>query len=214
MTIHIDPGHHWLIIGETGAGKTFWAQNWLLPRFRRQIVVDTEELEFDDRIWKPVSIPTAVRLAKSEKAFRVRIPMDVGDAGQQQYEELSRGLLDKGHDLLLFTDEYADFTEGNYAEQENLRLTRKSRKRGITLARATQRPQAIDKTAYTQARHHVWFGLDPADIEYWHLKAPYLQALAPKVPIGSFRWIYHHSADYPNGQVFEPAVKYRWRTER
>lgn len=214
MTIHIDAGRHWLICGQTGAGKTFWAQNWLLPRFKRQIVLDTEEMEFNDKVWKPVSIKTAIRLSHGKDPFRVRIPMDVGDAGEEQYGELSDGLLAKGHDTFVWEDEYADFTDNSRQTPQGLRLTRKARKRGITLAFATQRPQAIDKTAYTQTQHHVWFGMDPADVDYWHTRAPYLRTLAPAFPVGSFRWVYHHAKDAPNGQLFEPVEEYRWRTKK
>ena len=213
-SIHIDAGRHWLVVGQTGAGKTYWARNWLLPRFRRQIVLDTEEMEFDDKVWTPVDIARAVRLAKRDEPFRVRIPMDVGEPGQDQYDLLSDGLLDGGHDTFLWVDEYADFTPGSTQSSAGLRLTRKARKRGITMAFATQRPQAIDKTAYTQASHHVWFGLDPADVDYWHTRAPYLSTLAPRAPVGSYIWVYHHSADAPTGKLMGPVEEYRWPRKR
>ena len=210
--IHINAGRHWLILGQTGAGKTYWAQNWFLPRFKRQVVLDTEELEFDNRIWHPVSVKTAIRLAHANKPFRVRIPMDVGEAGMAQYDELADGLLAKGHDMVLYVDEYADFTENSRQGPAGLRLSGKARKRNIILAKATQRPQEIDKKTYTQSLHHVWFGLDPADVGYWHDRAPYLVLLAPQFPIGSFRWVYHHAKDAPQGRLFEPVEEYHWRT--
>lgn len=211
MTISIEAGHHWLVIGETGSGKTFWAMNWFLPHFSRQIVLDTEEMEFDDKIWNPVSIPTAVRLASRDRPFRVRVPMDVGETGQEQYGQLSDGILEKGKNVVIWVDEYPDFTLNSRQTPEGLRLTRKARKRGVTLAFATQRPQSIDKDAYTQTRHHVWFGMDPGDVDYWHTRAPYLVPLMPSIPIGSFQWIYHHSRDAPEGQVFAPVEKHRWQ---
>lgn len=210
MTITIEAGRHWLVVGQTGAGKTFWAKNWWLPRFRRQIVVDTEEMEFPDDVWKPVSIDHAGRLAKSDRPFRVRVAMDVGESGRTQYSHLSDVLLKGGKDCVVWVDEYADFMQNSVTTEQGLALTRKARKRGITLAFATQRPQVIDKTAYTQCQHHVWFGMDPADIDYWHTRAPYLIPLAPKIPIGSHRWIYHHAAEAPNGIVFEPVPEHRW----
>lgn len=210
MNIDIEAGHHWLILGQTGAGKTFWAMNWFLPRFKRQIVVDTEEMEFPDKIWKPVSTRKAVALSHGNNSFRVRIPMDVGENGIEQFDELANGLLKHGHDTVLFVDEYADFTAWSQSSQASLRLSGKSRKRGITLAKATQRPQEIDKKTYTQSRHHVWFGLDPSDVDYWHTRAPYLVPLAPQMPVGSFRWVYHHVQSAPNGQLFEAVEKYEW----
>ena len=210
--IQIDAGRHWMVTGATGAGKTFWAQNWFLPRFKRQIVVDTEELEFEEEIWDPVSSKKAVALASRNRPFRVKVPFDVGDAGREEYATFADGLLRTGHDVVIWVDEYPDFTKNSQQTQEGLRLTRKARKRGVTMAFATQRPQSIDKDAYTQCFHHVFFGMDEGDIDYWHTRAPYIRELAPKVSVDNHKWIYHRSG-HP-AQVFSAVPEYSWEAEK
>lgn len=208
--IVIEPGRHWLVTGATGAGKSFWARNWFLPRFKRQIVVDTEELEFDDEIWPAVSSDTALRLAANDRPFRVKVVFDVGDEGQKQYGVLATGLLEKGTNTVVWVDEYPDFTRYSQQTPEGLRLVRKARKRGITLALATQRPQSIDKDAYTQCFHHVFFGMDEGDVDYWHTRAPYLKDLASSVSVENHRWIYHRAG---SAVVYDPVEPYDWSAE-
>jgi hypothetical protein len=206
--LEIKAGRHWMVLGQNGAGKTFWVQNFLLPRVRRQIVVDTEEYDFPDDVWHPVKVGRAVELAHSSKAFRVRVPMGLGDAGRETMDLLATGLLDRGHDTLVYIDEFADFNRQSHITDPTLALIRKARKRGISLVAGSQRPQDISKSIYTQSHHHVFFFMDEADAFYWHDKAPYLPEKMPEIPFESYRWLYHG----PGGalQVFSPVPKFDW----
>jgi hypothetical protein len=204
----IEAGRHWMILGQTGAGKTFWAKNYLLSRVRREIVVDTEEYDFPDEVWHPVKVSRAVDLAHSSKAFRVRVPMPMGNPGRDMLDELCLGLLKRGENVLLYIDELADFAHNGHVTDPVLAIVGKARKRGISFAGGSQRAQELPKKAYTQAKNHVFFYLDPADVFYWHDKAPYLPEKMPEIPFESYRWLYHG----PGGalQVFSPVPKFDW----
>ena len=206
--VAIKPGKHWFVDGATGAGKTFWTKNWLLPRFKRQVVWDSEDMEYPDEVWRPASMKAAVALAKKDKPFRVRIRAPVGDAGIELAEMFSARMLDVGHDTVIVFDEYADLNHSSYIQDNLLSLIRKGRKRNLTIVAGTQRSQDVQKGIYTQAAHHVFFYMDEADVWYWHEKARYLPDLMPKVPYESFRWIYHSSKTGP--LVFEAVEEHRW----
>ena len=208
--LSIQSGEHWFIVGQTGAGKTYFETNFVLPRIRRQIVVDTEERDFPDDIWVPVAVSKAISLAKGNGAFRVRVPMGVEDEGRDDLDLLSRGLLRSGHDTLLYVDELADFCRNGHVTGTTLGLIRKARKRGISVHAGTQRPQDVHKGFYTQAQHHVWFYIEPADVYYWHLKAPYLDENMASIPFKSFKWLHHA----PSGSVttYDPVPEFKgWK---
>ncbi len=97
-------GEHIVVLGTTGSGKTFWCRHVLVPLWRRVIVVDTEDYDYRD--YKGVSVQKAIELAASkDKEFKVRV-IFTGDilTDEQDAELLFRGLLAKGHDVLLVLD--------------------------------------------------------------------------------------------------------------
>lgn len=209
--LSIGKGRHWLVAGENGSGKTFWLQNWFCPQPKRQIVWDTEDMEYPDEIWPEASVHQAARMAADRLPFRVRIRAPAGPKGSDMFDDLSRRLLAHGHDAAIVVDEYADLSNQNYVSRTHRDYIRKARKRNLVNVFATQRPQEIPKTTYTQAIHHVFFYLEEADVFFWKPKARYLPDLMPKIPFESFRWIYHHPKI--GAVVYDPVPRYAWEKE-
>lgn len=191
-------GEHIVVLGATGAGKTYWCRETLLPLWTRVIVVDTEEYDYQNL--PAVSVGKAVALARSkDRAFRVRVVFR-GDYSEQDaaaIAALCNWLLASGHDTLVVFDETTDFCDANYIPPALRSLIRKARKRNITVAMATQRPAMLSKDAYTQSIHRVVFYLPDYDCAAIKRYAPWAEERMDEVPFKSYRYLYQA----PNGEV-------------
>jgi DNA helicase HerA-like ATPase len=185
----IESGQHVAVLGVTGSGKTYWMRNSLIPLWRRVIVADTEDLDYGNL--PSVKPKKALSLAKDDKAFRVRVVFTGNPSiDEPVMEDFCYSLLDQGHDLLFVVDEATDFSDAHRIPDGLRALIRKSRKRNITVAMATQRPAMLSKDVLTQSSHRVYFYLpdyDRAAVKPW---APWLEEAMPQAPYGSYRFLY------------------------
>ena len=204
----IETGQHVSIVGTTGSGKTYFAKNALLPLYSRIIVVDTEDYDFAD--FPAVSSKKALRLAKSDYRFhvRVRFPPKADDT----LDDLCNGLLEVGHDLAVYFDEVTDFSTPAVIPDSLRGLIRKARKRGITVIVATQRPQFLNKAFLANSQHRIYFYVSDYDRAAIRDYAPWMTERAADIPYGSYRSIYQA----PDGTltVLLPAKEYAWSKRR
>jgi energy-coupling factor transporter ATP-binding protein EcfA2 len=202
----IQMGEHAVAIGQTGSGKTFFVKNGILPAYNRIIVLDTEELQFDE--FPAVTVSKAISLAKSNYSFYVRIVMHGNmDDDAEALDELCRGLLDYGHDLVIYIDEITDFSTPNSIPSSLLSLIRKARKRSISVICGTQRPQLLNKSFLVNSVHQFYFYVDDYDAAYLHRYAPFLSENLSEIPYGSYMCIYYYHGEIT---IIEPVDKYNW----
>ena len=89
----IEAGQHIVVLGRAGSGKTYWMRETLIPTWRRAIVIDTEQMDYE--MLPAVSVRTALRYAKGDKAFHVRVLArgDHSEADLAMIDGLCNGLL-------------------------------------------------------------------------------------------------------------------------
>lgn len=197
-------GEHISILGSTGAGKTWFAKNAVLPVYPRVIVVDTEEHDFND--FPAVSVKEAVRRASKSGPFAVRVVYR-GD-GTDDLTDLCRGLLKRGGTVVVYFDEVTDFCDSHHIPPPLRALIRKGRKRDISVVCATQRPSMLSKDIYGNSLHRVVFALTDYDAEAVRAYAPSVKERLGDVPYGSHRSLYFA----PDGTVvvYGPAPRHDW----
>ncbi len=192
-----EAGQHMVVLGRTGSGKTYWIRETLIPTWRRAIVVDTEQMDYE-RL-PAVSLRSALRYAKGDKAFHVRVLArgDHSEADLAMIDDLCYGLLEVGHDVLVVFDEATDFSDAHRIPESLRGLVRKARKRNISTVMGTQRPAMLSKDAYTQASHLVIFYLSDYDTDAIKEYAPWVKEHISQIPYGSYRFLYQG----PDGTV-------------
>lgn len=207
--MEIKAGQHITSVGTVGAGKTFGNKNGLLPLWRRGIILDSEEDDYPE--FPNVSVDTALKLAKSNYDFMVRVPT-VGDRqfDEPTLEKLCAGLLKDGHDLVLLIEEATDYSDASYIPPYLRALIRRARHRKINVIISTQRLQMMSKDYFALSVHHLFFFLSDYDAERVKDYAPFLKERMREIPYESYRSLYQA----PDGSVvvFEPFQKYDWDT--
>lgn len=202
--MNIDVGQHVSIVGITGAGKTFYAKNALLPTFERLIIVDTEDYDFTE--FARVSVPVAVRLAKSPYRFAVTVEPQ----GADELDAFCNGLLDipTPDSLGIYWDEVTDFSTASIIPNSLLSLIRKSRKRGVSCILTTQRPQLLNKNFLANSAHRVYFYISDYDVHHVKEYAPFLAERLPEIPYKSYYSLYQA----PDGAISlqGKAIPYDW----
>lgn len=217
-------GQHMVVVGQTGAGKTFGVKNGLLPfamsKAGRIVIIDVEEgFDFPEKIFKARSVGTALRWAKEDKPFVARVEFDLGldkdgninpDVVEHQFNILAGGLLDRGgHDLFLYIDESSHFSPGGRAFPAYDALMTRARKRNISIVSGCQRPQLLSKVVYTQSIFKWFYFTDAYDVEGWLQRSatPIFERM-DEIPYKSYRSLLQN----PGGKIdlWEPVPEYDW----
>lgn len=200
-------GQHVSAVGMTGAGKTFFVKNSLLPAWDRIIVVDTEEYDFNE--FPKVSVKAALKLAKSNYRFAVRVVLS-GDRSMdaEPLRELCMGLLTEGHDLVIYFDEVTDFADANQIPPPMRSLIRKGRKRRLNVIVGTQRVAMLSKDYFANCVHRFYFFVEDANTPTVKMYAPWLEARVDEIPHESYTCFYQYAG---NVQKLGPAVEYDWK---
>ncbi len=205
----IEWGQHITVVGTVGSGKTFFNRNAILPAYSRAIILDSEEDDYAD--FPMVSVERALALAKSDYAFIVRVPTEgVLQLDEDTLESLCRGLLQKGHELLLLIEECTDYSDTQYIPPYLRSLMRRARHRKISVAASTQRLQELSRDYFSLSVHHVYFFMSDADAAAPTVSryAPFLQETLREIPYLSYKSIYQE----PDGSIvlLDPVSEYDW----
>jgi KaiC/GvpD/RAD55 family RecA-like ATPase len=127
----IERGQHVSVLGETGTGKTYWAQHYLAKE-RRVIVVDTEEgYDFKEKEWRPVTLSQLDHsgvLQHEDRAFHFAFRPRDGEE-EADVESLCQLVLKKGRNLIVYFDEITDYSDANRCGPWLKKMFRKARKR-------------------------------------------------------------------------------------
>lgn len=200
-------GQHVTILGNVGSGKSYFEKNAIAPMFSRIIILDSEEDDYPE--FPNVSVERALKLAKSDYSFYVRVPTSgLREQDEATIEKLSTGLIEVGHDLTLIVGEATDYSDASYIPPHLRSLMRRARHKGITVVISTQRPAMLSKDYYALSLHHFYFYLSDYDVAHVKDYAPFLKERMNEIPYGSYRCIYQA----PDGAVtvLAPCDEYDW----
>lgn len=187
MNLNVD--EHIGLIGSTGSGKTYWFSHTILPRLRRVLVIDTENMEFSGMDKATVDPIKLVRAIPKDKSFRWRW---VPTVTQERYEldVLSEELIRHGHDMTVYIDELTDFSDAHSISPYFKSLFRKARKRNIRLIWATQRPPGANKWAFDNSLHKMFFFVSQYDRKHLNDLMPGISDQLAQIAWKSYRYIY------------------------
>ena len=182
----IKSGQHLSVLGITGSGKTYAVKNAILPTFSRGIIVEGEDMDFNE--FPRVDVRTAVRLAMSKYRFFVRTE----PRNAAELDDLCNGLLsiNVANPTVIDFDEITDYSTPSIIPDSLLGLIRKSRKRGITVVTCTQRPQLLNKSFLANSAHRLYFYISDYDCKHVKEYAPFLVEKLGDISLGSFMSIY------------------------
>lgn len=193
---------HTLVMGKSGSGKSYWLANhpWIKKRGVRLLVWDSYESHnvnyFRNRAEFARNVLAAV---KSGKGFRLGLSVNPTVENFEWFCEVVWAALDGKKDTLIVIEELADVSSSGKPSNEFGRLIRVGRKYGAVLMPATQRPQDISKTLFTQVSR-MWCGLvssydQPYVEKNMGLDKGVLQTIKPE----SYEFFYAHGHDIQQG---------------
>lgn len=136
------------VLGASGSGKSAYMKSELRARKPRRLLIydpDGEYLTFGRRVEKVGDVLSVLRQCEGGKGFRL-IFQPAPDPAQavKQFDLVCKAAFEAGN-LLFLVDELADVTTPSRAPAGWSMVTRRGRKRGITVFGAAQRPANIDK---------------------------------------------------------------------
>jgi len=209
----LNAGEHCMVVGTTGAGKTYFAKNALLPVYPRIIVVDTEDYDFEE--FPVVSVKKAVRLAQSDTPiFFCRVVLSgVLSRDIDSINSLCYGLLAHGHDVVVYFDEVTDYSDAHHIPDSLRALVRKGRRRPITVMVGSQRPAMISKDFWGNTLHKWIFALSDYDIEAVRPYAPRVADHKADIAYGSHCSLYL-GPDPATVRVVGPATRFHWERRK
>ena len=161
-------GEHSLIIGTTGAGKTYFFQKFA-KGWKRVLVIDTEDgYDFTEKNWHILNgadecVRYLYEFTNSTKPFRASCRLNSHD--NVGLDKICRYLLEHMTNMLFYVDEVTDFSDPHYISPDFEKLIRAARKRRITVVVSSQRPQGISRWIYSNCAHKWIFYIQPDDAE-------------------------------------------------
>lgn len=193
LNISIKPGEHIIALGKTGSGKTYYLKNGLLKSVHRVLIIDTEDMEFDEYALAKGDPKHVVKhIPKPEENnYRWRVVPPKGNK-VEFVDSISGELLDAEnarHSWIVF-EEVTDYSDA-YSIPDNMRdLIRKARKRNITVALTSQRTAGINKWLWENASHKFIFYTDEDEIMRMKRNMPYTAASLLSIDYGTHNFIY------------------------
>lgn len=137
------------VLGSTGSGKSAYIKRELRERKPDRLLIYDPEGEyttFGRQVRRLSDVLSVLRKAGPEGKFRLVFDPHADPAtAVKQFEALCR-IAFHGGNLLFVAEELADVTEPQRAPVGWSMLTRRGRKRGVSIIGASQRPASIDKT--------------------------------------------------------------------
>ena len=157
-------GEHIVVVGKTQSGKTYYVQRTLC-RIYNNFIVFSEETKDN---WEDITEITIHSVAELDKAIKDKChkiyyePANYKDETDfiQEWDNVCKYVFDNLENIALINDEVADVSSSMKIESYHFRLIRKGAKRKISMISATQRPQQVNKTIWTQSAHKLIFKVD------------------------------------------------------
>lgn len=187
--IYVGNGEHLGMIGTTGSGKTYFFKKQFMPNLNRLIVVDTEERQFNDLPVIKGDPMKFIRKLPNDRYFRFRwIPNP--STQPDDMETLSEASIEYGNNFAIYIDELTDFSSANVMGPWLKSLFRKARKRGINIFWASQRPAGVNKWAFDNSHHKMFFYIGEYDRAVLEKYFKGISEQLSRIEWGSYRSIY------------------------
>lgn len=136
------------VIGASGSGKSAYIKGEIRRRKPKRLLIYDPEGEyaaFGRQVSKMSEVHSILLQAQGGKGFKVVFcPHADPKKAAAQFNLLCRLAFEAGH-MLFVAEELADVTTPSHAPAGWSMMTRRGRKRGVSIIGATQRPANIDK---------------------------------------------------------------------
>lgn len=198
---------HTLVIGQSGSGKTHWLSRhpWLREKGARLLVWDPYESHRVPYFGRAAFARELGRAVASGKGFRLGLSVSPTPAAFEWFCRAAWTAADGRYSTFLLVEELADVAKPGKAAPAWGQLIRVGRKYGVVILAATQRPQEVEKTLFTQAQRK-WVGyvseydqpyceqnlglprgalaeIAPETYQYWYVNGPHKAKHGPKAPL-------------------------------
>lgn len=202
---------HSLAMGISGAGKTYWLINhpWIKKRGVRLLVWDPYESH--DVFFCRSRAQFARELkaaAASGRGYRLGLAVHPTPAAFEWFCRCAWAVLNGRRETVILVEELADVAKAGKAGPDWGRLIRVGRKYGAVIMAATQRPQEIEKTLFTQVSR-MWAGLvSPYDQTYVERNLGLERGAMRGIEANSYRFAYVHGSSVQWGGPKMKKIKY------
>ena len=187
-------GEHTGLIGTTGSGKTYYAKHAVLPYYRRVVVLDTKQQDFNEPRYKLMrrgeGAHVATRIPRDDKPFLLRIVPPAGEKREWIDEFCLQLLAYKDLRMVLYFDEVTDFADAQRIPEFMQELARTSRAMQVSLIWGTQRPAGVNHWLAENTIHTYFFFVKPYDRDTVDTLYPGIGAQLEQIKWHSYRSIY------------------------
>lgn len=175
MTGWINSDHHVSISGQTGAGKTYLANELHKSvgqsKQRLSIFLNTqhEAYVYGYRVRSVGQIQHRLNEGTPQKGLAFNF-LPGTTSGEKEHAQLTQMLLENETPAMLVTDEAHEIAGQHDTDTSLHRAVKRGRRWGVKNLVVSQRPSAVSNDVLTQCRYHAWVGR-PAEFEKQYLES-------------------------------------------
>lgn len=151
------PNRHAMVIGASGSGKSSWIKRCETVRSASRLLIWDPDEEYTIPHAKTLQQARAVASRAGFGPLRLGVTLQPTRDAFEWFCRLAFSLCHAAAPLVVIVEELADVAGSGKASPAWGELVRKGRKYGAILVAASQRPQEIDKTIFSQVENH-WCG--------------------------------------------------------
>lgn len=193
---------HCLAIGKTGSGKTHFLKHHPKVKKRGSRVAIWDPYQSHDCHYAATTANFGNNLAqalRSGKGFKLGLSVNPTLEAFEKFCQMLWIASDGKKPIVVIVEELADVAKAGRASQFWGQMVRVGRKYGLILLPATQRPQEVDKTVFTQVSR-VWVGLvSPYDHAYVEKSTGIEKGGLSKIEPNSYHHYLVHGSDIQYG---------------
>jgi len=150
---------HVLAMGKSGSGKSYWMMSHPMVKSAKRVVIwdpyQTHDVKYFSNLQ---AFAKEIRgSVQGKKSFRIGLSVNPNKENFEYFCRCVWALADGNFGTVVLVEELADVSRSGGASGTWGNIIRVGRKYGLIIMAATQRPQDIDKTLFTQVAK-MWCG--------------------------------------------------------